>query len=208
MIKACSILSIPTYFGAAAIGPDFVVVCFGSKWEASGLVMAMLATAGAASTIGFFSQPVLTAVGRTDAAFIMSLGTLIGNFLVALVTVNFGLTWVALGVSVRGYMTVPLGLHFLTRATGLRIRDVLFGMAPPVASAVVMVALLLAGKAFLLESLHPIVRLAVMVPAGAVIYAACMSVVGRKLLIEVGNELAPIFSRFGLRFGRRADPAP
>jgi hypothetical protein len=35
-----------------------------------------------------------------------------------------------------------------------------------------------------------------------------MSVVGRKLLIEVGNELAPIFSRFGLRFGRRADPAP
>jgi PST family polysaccharide transporter len=199
LVKACSIMSMPLYFGAAAVANDFVVICFGPAWQQSGIIMSLLASAGAAATIGYFSQPVLASVGRSDSALLTSFGTLVGNFVVALITVTFGLFWVAFGVSARSYLTTPLGLVLIKRATGVRVSEVLLGIAPSVLSATAMAAVLFGVKALFLASMHPILRMGVMIPLGAAVYSLCMLVIGRQLLSEVGAELQPVFSRFGIK---------
>jgi O-antigen/teichoic acid export membrane protein len=202
LIRACGVLSIPLYFGVAAIADDFVVVVFGQAWHNSGLIMSGLATAGAAATFGYFSQPTLAAVGRADLAMVTALGTLVGNFLAALVAVPFGLAFVGFAVSLRIYLTTPLGLNLIARVTGIKVADMLKCIAPQTAAALTMMLLLILARNFLLESLDPILRLCIMVPMGAVIYCAGMLLVGRSVLSTVFGEARPFITALHNRMRR------
>jgi O-antigen/teichoic acid export membrane protein len=88
--KSCGLLSFPIYFGAAVTAGDFVAVCFGAKWHASGDVMAMFALFGGAATLNFFSAAALSAVGQTRLVFWANLFSLLSSIAITLVTVRYG----------------------------------------------------------------------------------------------------------------------
>jgi PST family polysaccharide transporter len=191
LVKACSILAMPIYLGAAVVAHDFVVICFGKAWEAAGPVMALLAIGGAATTISYFSQPVLTALGKSGATLVTSFGALMGNMAAAGATVAFGLTWVALGVSVRAYFSTPLGLFLISRSTGISVISVLRSIAPAAISAFIMAIALISLQRALLADSSPILRLCLMVPIGAAVYGALMMLIGRRLVADIQTEFQP-----------------
>src|SRR5262249_6436758 len=136
--KVCALLACPVYFGAAAVGPEFIVVCFGAKWSDSGSVMMCLAFLGAAALLNNFSQAALTAMGETRLVFYQALFGLITNALLVLATVWFGVTAVAAGIAIRAYLVNPFILWALKRGLGLSPWRALRGIAPPALSSVLM----------------------------------------------------------------------
>jgi PST family polysaccharide transporter len=200
--KTCALLSYPIYFGAGAIAQEFVVLCFGQKWELSGAVMMFHAFAGGAQTINSFSAPALISMGRTRLVFLQSIYALASNVLIVLLTVKFGVVMVAVGFAVRGYMVNPFLLYLLKRGIGLDIWEAVRGIAPPFASAMIMAAALLAAKYEFMMGMPPIERLVILVPAGVLIYAASLFLFGRSYVRELRLELAPYAHKIRAKFAR------
>lgn len=202
MTKACGLVAFPVYVGGAIVAPDFVLLCFGPKWGESGWVMSMLSLAGGAAVLLNFVQPALAAVHKTRLAFWNSLGILIANVAVALATVQWGVVAVALGFSVRAYISAPWALGLLKRGLGLTYREVLSGVMPPFLASLGMGAVLLAVRLWGLGDMHVVPKFCISVALGAVLYGLFMGTFFRSSLLEIKAELAPVFSGLSRKLSR------
>ena len=173
-----------------------------SKWELSGSVMLFLAFAGGAATLNSFSTPALVATGRTRLVLMQSLYSLASNVLLVLLTVKFGVVVVAIGFAVRGYLVNPFVLYLLRRGIGLDIWETVRGIAPPFASAMIMAIVLLCAKFELMMGLPPIVRLAILVPCGVLVYVGALFTIGRAYMREMRSELVPFVHKFRAKLAR------
>jgi PST family polysaccharide transporter len=188
LTKACSLASCPVFFGAAAIAPDFVAVCFGPQWEISGQVMAMLGLVVAPATLLYFLYPALTAIGRTQFVLFSNIAAFLTNLAVSLVTVGFGVVQVAAGSTIRAHVTLPFALLLLKRGLHVEWRDAILGILPPfIASAIMALVVALVRHWFLMDW-HIVPRLVAMVALGAVVYPLVLLVVGRRFLSENFGE--------------------
>ncbi len=202
MTKACSLLSLPIYIGAAVVAPDFVALCFGPKWAASGQIMSMLALVGGAATLQYFVQPALAAAHKTHFVLLNSLGILVANVAVALVTVHWGVAAVALGYTLRAYFSVPFALMFLKRALGVKMTDALRGLAPTFFAAAGMGLVLLGLRMTLLAHMPILPRFAITVVVGGLVYVGLLLLVGRRYLLEMRAEVAPLLGGIKAKFAR------
>jgi len=191
MTRSTALLSFPLFLGAAAVAPDFVVVCFGRQWEPSGAIMMALGFGAAPATLLYFVQPALTALGRTRLILNFSFVTLVLNAIAALATVKLGVVAVTAGQTARAYITVPFALNILQKVIGLPMVQTVRSIAEPGIAASVMAAVVFVARLYALDSLSPLVRLLLCVALGAVVYAGLLLIVGRRHLSEVMRELIP-----------------
>jgi O-antigen/teichoic acid export membrane protein len=191
MTRATALVSFPVFFGAAAIAPDFVVVCFGNQWKASAPIMTALALVVAPATLLYFTPPALAALGRTRLVLISNLGMLVLNAIVAFLTVGFGVVVVAAGQSARAHITAPFALHILRRGVGLPIGRALRSIVEPTIAGAVMAAAVAAARLYLLQDMSTPVRLAICVAIGAAIYAGLLLTLARRYSVETMLELIP-----------------
>jgi PST family polysaccharide transporter len=191
LTRATAFVSFPVFLGAAAIAPDFVMVCFGRQWEASGPIMAALALVVVPSTLLYFTPPALVALGRTRLILVSNLAMLVLNAIAALATVSFGVVAVAAGQSVRAHVTAPFALGMLQKGVGLPIGKSLRSIVEPGIAAALMGATVVAARLYALEHLSPILRLSICVILGAVVYACLLLTVARRCTVETMLELTP-----------------
>jgi O-antigen/teichoic acid export membrane protein len=191
LTRATALVSFPVFLGAASTAPDFVMVCFGRQWEASGPIMAAMALVVAPATLLYFTPPALAALGRTRLMLVSNLAVLVLNVIVALATVNFGAVAVAAGQSARAHVTAPLALSMLRRGVGLPIGQSLRSIVEPAIAAALMGATVVVARLYVLEDLSPLPRLAICVVLGAVGYACLLLTVARRHTAEAMLELAP-----------------
>jgi O-antigen/teichoic acid export membrane protein len=198
--KVVAMVAFPAFFGMAVVASDLVVLLFGKKWEQSGFIMSMLALVGGAASMSYFVQPLLAVAGKANLASMRSFLTLIVNIAVCLVTAPFGAAALALGFSVRAYVGVIPTLTLLKSAVGLPTMTVLRDIFPSFFSATLMVVVVFLLRHFLLLDQPSFVRVAVLVPIGALIYVA--SIVGifrdfsREIWVDVAPLLDPVLGRF------------
>lgn len=195
---ACALAAAPVFFGAAAIAPDFVRLCFGPQWEPSGQVMALLALVVGAATLRYFVAPALIAVGRSGDVLRANLLMVAANALAALVTAPFGVAAVAAGQTVAGYLSLPPVLTLLRRGVGVATLEVLRGIAAPMVAAAGMAILLVLVRELWLADATALGRLAILVPLGAMLYLGLLLVLGRDYLRRTLAELRPLLP-VGLR---------
>lgn len=200
--RTCAFLTAPVYLGAGAVSQDFIVVCFGQKWAESGTVMMMMALIGGAASLNNFSAPALIAVGRTRLVFYQAVSGLISSVVLALCLVRFGVVAVAVGFAVQAYAVNPFILMLLKRGLGLSPRDALRGVIAPTGAAALMMVVLMLLKHEALMGLGPVTRLAIMMPAGVILYAFFLLIFGRRYLRQMRDELMPFVQRFTKRFAR------
>jgi PST family polysaccharide transporter len=193
--RVTAAVTCPLYFGMAATAPDFVRIVFGPQWDDSALVMAALAMAVGPITIGYFSQPALTAVGRTGRVLWINTAAFVMNVIVSLATVAFGPAGVALGSVARAYLTAPLGFYNLRKGVPVRWGTTLAGIAPPFLAGLAMLAAVTALRLTLLEDAHILVRVAASVALGVVVYAGLLLIFARGYLATVLAELASLAPR-------------
>ncbi len=203
IVKSCGVLAFPVYFGAAVVATDFTTLVFGPQWHLAGQVMAALALAGAASALLSFTQPALVAVGWTRFVLINNLMTFAIALATTLVLSKWGAVAVAWGYCLRAYISIPLSLILLRRATNINISLVARGLAPSFAAACSMSAILWLAQEDLLVKVTPLHRIAVMIAAGAVLYPLFLVIFGRGLVRELLREIQPIREAAMRRFSRR-----
>ncbi|RYZ78323.1 MAG: lipopolysaccharide biosynthesis protein, partial [Moraxellaceae bacterium] len=82
VIRMSCYLIFPIFFGAAAVGPEFIIFAFGEKWALSGEIMTLLAIGIAPTVIGQQINSVLTASGNSRLVLILAIITFVGNCVV------------------------------------------------------------------------------------------------------------------------------
>ncbi|MBB3912529.1 lipopolysaccharide biosynthesis protein [Sphingomonas desiccabilis] len=182
-VRMVLLLAMPFYLGLAVVAEPLVSVMLGEKWLETGPVVGLLALAMPFLTLQILFAPACDACGRPG----ISAGNgAIGAILLPiafLVGVRHGV----MGLAAAWLATAPLYLALCAWRTlpviGVRAGALASAVSQPLLGSVGMaLAVLLVDR--LLPPLAPLLRLAILVPAGALIYAGWMLTFGRGLLAE------------------------
>jgi O-antigen/teichoic acid export membrane protein len=183
-VRLLLLVACPIYFGMAVAAEPLIATLFGAKWLAMAPFVSILALAMPFMTLQVMFAPVSNALGRPGlTARISAIGAVImpGAFLVG---IGFG----AVGLAWAWLLAYPLYTAITARlaggAMGLKLADLIRAVAPGVGAAAMM-AVLVYGVDAALPPLRSPVRLAALVGAGGIAYAAILLLFARGTVEEL-----------------------
>lgn len=194
-----STFSFPLFFGTAVIAGQFVPLVFGNKWQESSLVLMALAVSAPPSILGVLLHPVLNTLGRTALIFKLNLGSALAMVAACVIFAGHGPVVVAVVLAVRVYLGLFCILLVLKREVGVEPRAILWANAPPFLSSLAMLALAIAIRQVLPDSLSPLLTLLILVVLGALTYAAVMILAFPRHSAQIArdaSEMFPALKRF------------
>ncbi|MDV3459404.1 lipopolysaccharide biosynthesis protein [Sphingomonas sp. HF-S4] len=178
------VVAMPFYLGLAVTARPLVEVVLGPKWIEAAPVVHWLALAMPMMTLQTLYSPASDAAGRPG---ISAQNGIVGAILLPAAFL-VGVHWGVMGLVAAWFAAYPLYLAVSTWRTlpviGVRLRDLVDGLAPPVIAAAAM-AVLVSLLARALPPLPPLAQLALLGAAGATIYAGCLALFARDTLSEV-----------------------
>src|SRR5690606_1551376 len=125
VIRICAYFTFPIFFGAAAIGSEFIRFTFTDKWALSGDVMTLLALGIVPMVIGYQVNSALTASGNSREVMSISTIVFILNLTLGLLLVPYGLLAAAAGFALRNYLTIFAYLYYFKKVFKVNILHVL-----------------------------------------------------------------------------------
>lgn len=203
LIRMSAYLIFPIFFGAAAVGPEFIILAFGEKWTTSGNLMIILALGSAPMVIGYQINAALTASGNSRLIMVLAAMGFVINCSIAASAVPFGLFAAAVGFAVRTYLTIFFNMYFFRKVFDVKIRQVLKTVAPSFLASVIMFASVMAIKYALGDRLPVSLMLILVGILGIIIYSLLMVTIfraeSRNFFIEsidlLPGKLKPVVVR-------------
>ena len=180
VIRMSAYLTFPVFFGAAAIGPEFIIFAFGQKWALSGNIMTVLALGIAPLVVGYPINAALTATGNSRLVMTLASISFALNCAIGATAVSFGLMAAAYGFAVRSYLTIFFNLYFFRQVFGVRILSVLKPLGPSFLASLIMFASINAIKMTPVGEWNTAARLVISAAAGVVIHVVLMTVIFRS----------------------------
>ncbi len=184
MVQVSGFFTFPAYIGLLVLANDLVPLAFGPSWALSGRLLQIMCLSVFPVTLQYLVWPGLSAVGRSDLSALGVFVLLVGSVAAIAIASPFGLVVTVAAYVARSYLTLPFSLALLRRCTGVRLW--------PLASCALLPcfgAILMAGSVFIvglgLHGLLPIVRVAVMVAVGMVVYALFLRLLARDLIVHL-----------------------
>ena len=189
----------PCFVGLGSVAPDIIEILFGRRWLPSSPYVTALGFLVLMQAPRLLITPVLTALGRPR-------DPLVG--LLAELSFMLGVTWWlgmsslpwAVGIWVASECVLAqVSSWVLKGATGYTVVDQFRGVAKPLFASLMMAAAVIATRLQLPAGFGPILRLTVVLPLGAVIFAGAIFLLDRRL---VGDFLEFVRSAFERRWKR------
>lgn len=147
MISQASALSFPALVGFGALAPIAIPTVFGAKWVEAGQLAQIFAFMAVPFTLNFFASPSLSVLGASRSLISLSTTQLVLGVILTLAALPFGLFAVAVSYVARAYLTLPMQVWLLRRASGIRPVDSLRAVgAPLIASTLMGIALAVAMR--------------------------------------------------------------
>ena len=178
-IRLSAYFTFPIFFGAAAIGPEFIVFAFTEKWELSGKIMTILAVGVAPLVIGYQINAALTATDNASMVMKTASINFVLNCLLGFMLVPYGVLAAACGFSARVYLGVFFSLYFFKKVFGIPIRQVIKAVAPSLIASATMLGFICMLKLLLPQSLNLLLQLVLLVCSGGLCYLLLMTLVFR-----------------------------
>ena len=181
MVSRSATLTVPAMVGFGVLAPDAVPAIYGEKWADAGILAQTFACLGVTYSISSFAAPLLMALGRGATLRTMAFGQLIATVVIAALAAPFGMFVVAWMSVLRGYLSLPITLWMLKRASGITPWDALGATAKPLIAALLMGA----GVWGLMELLRPLfahvlIPVFICVVAGMGIYAVLILTISEQ----------------------------
>jgi O-antigen/teichoic acid export membrane protein len=175
--------TMPAFIGLAATAPVLMPVVLGGQWQPSVLATQILAFASLGYCLSFFFGHVLTALGRPGLRLGIVIAQAIGQTVLSLIGVRFGLVGVCLAVVVNQALFYGVELLFLRRNAGFSLTTYLSEGLLPMGASLIMAAgvVLLRGP---VGDLRLVLQLAAEIALGAAIYGLLLLIFGRQRLKE------------------------
>jgi O-antigen/teichoic acid export membrane protein len=186
-----AILSFAVFVGIAAIAPDLVVVLFGSKWAAAGMLCSLLSIYGLVNALQVFFHPALLASGGVGRYVLLNVWQAAGSLVACVGGIQLGVKYVVMGLTINNVMVAIPALMFLRQRIGLSpLKYCKPCLLPACASFFMVSALWLVGKVLPL-GLPAIFGLFCKVAVGAAAYSGFLLLFQRSALI---NFISIIYS--------------
>lgn len=179
VMRICAYFTFPIFFGAAAIGSEFIRFTFTDKWALSGDVMTLLALGIAPMVVSYQVTSALTVSGNSRAVMSTSAFVFILNIALGLLLVPHGLLAAACGFALRNYLTIFADLYYFKKIFNIKILRTLKTLAPSFVAALLMFVSIAGIKLWLLPEMPLLLRLLVCAALGGVIYTLIMTCIFR-----------------------------
>ena len=138
MISKASALSFPALVGFGSMAPLAIPAVFGDKWAQAGDLAQIFAFMALPFTLNYFASPALGAAGASKALLFVGGCQLAMTALFTLAAAPFGLHAVAWAYVLRAYLTLPLQVIVLKRASGIGFLDTMAAVWEPLLASGVM----------------------------------------------------------------------
>jgi PST family polysaccharide transporter len=185
-IRFIEMLSVPVSLGLLLAADPLVRVIFGEQWLAAIPVVRILALFVLITSIGDNAGDIYKAIGRPDILVKLSLGNLVlllpalwyGSF--------FGIVGVAIGHLAIGALQTILRVWLATRFIKVSLGDILLQLKPSFLSGLTLTLLVLPCL-YITADVAPILRLIVIVLAGAGGYSITLWLLERETLLQAAH---------------------
>jgi O-antigen/teichoic acid export membrane protein len=172
----------PCFVGLGAVAPDIVEVLFGHRWQPSSPYVTVLGFLVLLQVPRLVYTPLLTALGRPRDALIGLLAELLFMLGVSWTLGMPSLPWaIALWVASECVL-VLVSSWVLRRATGYSVIEQFGGILNPLLASLLMAAVVMETRLQLPAEFGPVLRLAVLLPLGAMVFALAIFLLDRRLV--------------------------
>ena len=186
----------------SAVSLELVELLFGAQWLAIRPYVTVLALLGMVQASRMLASPLLTAVGR-PRDLLLSQGIELAMVLAAIFITGVPTVGTAIAIWMAREVIGGVFLAWLLRrATGLGLREHLISAWMPMLCGAAMWAAIWALRPLLPADWIAAARLAVLAPAGALVYLTCAFVLNRALVMELLH-----FARSALHRRKPGGPA-
>jgi O-antigen/teichoic acid export membrane protein len=190
-----AIASFAVFVGMAAIAPDLVVVLFGSKWEAAGMLCSLLSIYALVNALQVFFHPSLLASGGVGRYVLLNVWQAAGSLVACVGGIQLGVKYVVIGLIINNVIVAIPALVFLRNRIGLSPLKYCKPCLLPACASVVMVSVLwLVGKVLPL-GLPAILGLLCKVAVGAAAYSGFLFLFQRSSLINFTSIISSAISQ-------------
>jgi O-antigen/teichoic acid export membrane protein len=172
----------PCFVGLGAVAPDVVEVLFGHRWQPSSPYVAVLGFLVLLQVPRLLFTPLLTALGKPRDPLVGLLAELL--FMVG-VTGSLGMPSMPWAIAVWAASECVLLLvssWVLRRATGYSVFEQFGGVLNPLLASLLMAAAVIETRLQLSADLGPILRLTLLIPLGAMVFASATFLLDRRLI--------------------------
>jgi O-antigen/teichoic acid export membrane protein len=179
----------PVLWGISSIAPELVQVLLGGKWLAATVPLQLLALIMPVHMFAPFMNTAADAMGRADistkqvfiASMVMPVAFLIGC--------QWGLSGLALAWVIAFPVVFAAAMVLFLPIIGLRVRDLLVAMAPPVCACAGMYGAVTLARIMLGSEANDVVRMTALVLTGMATYGALTAIFMRDRWSEVIRTL-------------------
>lgn len=203
-LRITAVIACPLFLGLAALAPVLVPTVFGPEWIEAVPVVALLMLLGIRASMSTIHAAVIRGMGK--AHWEMAGAALSAGMSLTLVTLAapHGLLHAAAAVVIGAWLAWPLDAWFVRRLTGLPFSRQGGSGTRASVSGLAMALAVVALTPPLVEVLPGLAVIALLVPLGAVIYWAMLSVlmpaaaeiIGRVVLALVRRDLGAVRNSF------------
>ncbi len=169
-LETMTLGAFPAFVGIALLAPRVIPFAFGERWSPSTGTVQILSLAGAVQVVPAVSTTFLMSMGRSMLPMRVNLVFAVAGIAGFVALVHLGIEAVALVHLTLGLLAVPVHAILIGRSTGLPVSRFFRAMLRPAVGIVVMSAVVL-GVELAAQSLRiELLRLLLMVAAGAAAY--------------------------------------
>jgi teichuronic acid exporter len=193
-IRILSFFSFPLCWGMSSIAPEIVDVILGPKWEFSRVPLQVLALIIPWRIVGNFVGIAVQGVGRSD---IVLQNTIWGSLVAPPVLFVGAYSGGLIGLSLVWLVVSPLVfLPFLMRSApviGLRSKLILAAMVPAAGAGFIMYGVVIAARYMLADWQPEVLRMCILIAAGALAYCAVsfgLNRAGSREVLEMLRSIA------------------
>jgi PST family polysaccharide transporter len=190
MLSTLALISTPAVCGLWAIRMPLVQVVLGEKWLPVAEILAWLAPTALLQCFTATLGPILMAIGRTDIMRNFSLIFVPLSLAAFVCGLPFGVAGVAAAYFLVTMLTLIPAFYFTLREIDLGLGDLAAVAWRPVVIGLAMAALVALTDAWVMpQDTQALLRLAILVPAGAGFYLTSVVLLAPDLLVELKEHL-------------------
>lgn len=122
-VSVFSAISLPVFFGAAAISEYLLPSVLGPEWSQAGTLAAIICLASIPLLFSQSLEPILISSGHTRTASAIALSGVIAGLLAVFAATHWGLLIAATSIAVRGMISFPLSVQAAKKYYKIRAVD-------------------------------------------------------------------------------------
>lgn len=184
-VTAIALITAPMAAGLAALRKPFVAAVLGPNWAPTIPLLLILVPLGFSQSVGGTTGTIFQAQGRTDLMFRWGLIVCLGFIAAVAVGIPWGITGVALSITLFSVAVALPELGAAFRLFNLSLRTFIGALAPAISAATIMGAVLAAAVHLVGDSLPSAAVLAAGVALGSALFAVALWLLHPELCAAV-----------------------